>query len=165
MDHGGGVIGRDLDRRMDLGRGRAADQQRHLKALALHFGGDDGHFLQAGRDQPRQTDDVGVLALGAFDDVGIGHHDAEIDDVIVVTLQDHTDDVLTDVVDIALDRRGDDFAVGPGFGFGVLAGFDEGQQLGDCLFPDPRAFDHLGQIGIAHVCTPVTSLSRMPPSA
>ena len=144
MNHGRIVAGRDLDRRVDLGRGRAPDQQRDIEPAALHFGGDGGHFLERGRDQARQADDVGVLALGGVDDVGVGHHDAEIDDVIVITLQHHADDVLADVMHVALDRGGDDLALGPGLGR-VFPRFDEGQQVGHGLFHDTGGFDHLGK--------------------
>jgi hypothetical protein len=33
------------------------------------------------------------------------HHDAEIDDLVIVALEHDADDVLADVVDVALDRR------------------------------------------------------------
>jgi hypothetical protein len=32
-----------------------------------------------------------------------GHHDAEVDDLVVVAAEHHADDVLADVVDVALD--------------------------------------------------------------
>ena len=54
-----------------------------------------------------------LLSLARLQDVLERHHDAEIDDLEIVALQDHADDVLADVVDVALDRGHDDLALGP----------------------------------------------------
>ena len=39
------------------------------------------------------------------------HHHAEIDDLVAVAAEHDADDVLADVVDVALDRRQDDLAL------------------------------------------------------
>ena len=41
------------------------------------------------------------------------HHDAEIDHLVVVAAEHDADDVLADVVDVALDRRQQDLALRP----------------------------------------------------
>jgi hypothetical protein len=87
---------------MDTARGGAADQQRNVEPLALHFGGDMHHLVERGRDQAGQADDVDLLGLGNLEDLGCRHHDAEIDDLEVVALEHDADDVLADVVDVAL---------------------------------------------------------------
>ena len=47
VDHGVvAVLGLDLDRGVRLGGGGAADHQRQLEALALHFAGNVDHFVQ-----------------------------------------------------------------------------------------------------------------------
>ena len=43
-------------------------------------------------------------------DLGGRHHDAEVDDLVIVAGEDHADDVLADVVDVALDGRHQDLA-------------------------------------------------------
>ena len=101
----------DLDRGVRARRRGAADQQRDVEALALHLGGEVDHLVQRRRDQPGQPDDVGVVLLGGVEDLLRRHHHAEVDDVVVVALQHDADDVLADVVDVALDRRHDDRAV------------------------------------------------------
>ncbi len=63
------VVGRDLHRRVHAAGGGAADQQRHVEALALHLGRHVAHLVERGRDQPRQADDVGLLALGGLQDL------------------------------------------------------------------------------------------------
>ena len=39
-----------------------------------------------------------------------GHHDAQVDDFVIITLQDDADDVFANIVDIALNRRHQDLA-------------------------------------------------------
>ena len=51
-----------------------------------------------------------MLVDGGLQDAVGGHHHAEIDDRIVVAAEDDPDDVLADVVDVALDRGHDDLA-------------------------------------------------------
>ena len=46
------IVGGNLDRGMRPARGRATDQERYGKALALHLGSDMRHFLERGGDQP-----------------------------------------------------------------------------------------------------------------
>ena len=52
-------------------------------------------------------------SLGArrFQDFRRRHHDAEIDDLVIVALEHDADDVLADVVHVALDGRHHDLAV------------------------------------------------------
>ena len=130
------------------GRG-AADQQRNVEALALHFVSDMHHLIQRRRDQAGQADDVGlVLARGVENFLRRRHH-AQIDHLIAVALQHHADDVLADVVHVALHRRHHDAArrvPSPGSG---LLGFHEGQQIGDRFFHHAGGFDHLRQKHLA----------------
>ena len=108
------VIGLDLDRGMRA-RGRGpADEQGHGKSLALHFLGHMRHFLQRWRDQPGEPDDIHVFRARGFEDLARGHHDAQVDDLKVIALQHHADDILADVVHIAFDRGHEDLALGSG---------------------------------------------------
>jgi len=85
---------------VDLHRGVRArgswptDQQRDVEALPLHLGREVDHLVQRRRDQPGQPDDVGVVFLGRVQHLLRGHHDAQVDDVVVVALQHDPDDVL-----------------------------------------------------------------------
>ena len=103
------------------------------------------HLVQRGRDQAAETDDVGVLLARRLQDLLCRHHDAEVDDVVVVALEHDADDVLADVVDVALDRRQHDLALGLRGVRSFLLRLDIGHEIGDRLFHDPRALDHLGQ--------------------
>ena len=89
-------------------------------------------------------------ALAAVEDHLRRHHHAEVDHVEVVAGQHHADDVLADVVHVALDRGHDDLAVGLADIAGAqLLRFDEGQQVGDRLLHHARGLHHLRQEHLA----------------
>ena len=147
VHHGTRVLRIDFHRRVRRRRGRPADQQRLLISQALHFLGDMHHFIQRGRDESRQPDEIRAFPRRGLEDFLAGHHDAQIDDFKVITLQHHTDDVLADVVHVALHGGDDDFAVGAaGAGFFLL---DVGNQHGDRFFHHARRFHHLRQEHLA----------------
>ena len=150
-DVGGGArgVGRgDLHRRVGLGGGGAADQQGHVEAPPLHLRGDEDHLVQARGDQARQADHVHLQAHGLVEDPVGRDHDAQVEDLVVVTLQDHADDVLADVVDVTLDGGHEDPAGALAFLAGAL-GLHEGQEPGHGLFHHPRGFHHLRQEHLA----------------
>ncbi|CFE39357.1 Uncharacterised protein [Mycobacterium tuberculosis] len=84
---------------------RAAEQHREL------FGDSPGvHLLEVflhhhGRlhQQARHADHVGALVLGDFEDGGDWLLDADVDHFVAVVAQDDVDQVLADVVHVALD--------------------------------------------------------------
>ena len=107
-----GVARMDLHRGMDPARRRAADQQGDVEALALHLGRDMDHLVERGRDQAGEADRVGLsLARDCEDFRGRRHH-AEVDDLVIVAGEHHADDVLADVVHVALDGGEHDGAGG-----------------------------------------------------
>src|SRR3546814_4842882 len=70
------------------------------------------HFVQGRSDQAGQPDDVALLLLGHLQDLLCRHHHAQVDHVIAVATEHHADDILADVVDVALDRGHEDLALG-----------------------------------------------------
>ncbi len=151
--HGAVVLLVDLDRGVGARGGRTADEERDLEAQALHLRGEVDHLVQRRRDQAGQADDVGAVLLRRVEDLLGRDHHAEVDHLVVVALQDDADDVLADVVDVALDRRHDDRAVGVLLGrergvLGLLL-LDEGDQVGHGLLHDAGALDHLRQEHLA----------------
>ncbi len=125
--------------------GGAADQQRNVEALALHFGGDERHLVERGRDEAGEADDVDLLLLGLIEDALRRHHHAEIDDLEIVAGEHDADDVLADVVHVALHRGEQDFSgVLPLVALG-LAGLDIGQQIGHRRLHHARRLHHLRQ--------------------
>ena len=148
IDHGIVLVLRlDLDRGMGLGGGGAADHQGQGEALALHLLGDMDHLVQRRGDQAGQADDVALLGDGGLQDLFRRDHDAQVDDVIAVAAQHHADDVLADVVDVALDRGHEDLALG--FGLVAFLRLDERDQVRHRLLHHPGGLDHLGQEHLA----------------
>ena len=97
------VLGRDLHRRMLTAGRRAADEQRNRHLPPLHLSRDEDHLVERGRDESAQADHVGASVDRGLQDAIGGDHDAEIDHLVVVAPEDDADDVLADVVDVALD--------------------------------------------------------------
>jgi hypothetical protein len=91
--------------------------------------------------------------LGLGQDVLAGHHHAHVDHLEVVALQDHGDDVLADVVHVALDGGDDDLALGLHVAAGILQQLllflDVGQQVGHGLLHHAGALHHLRQEHLA----------------
>src|SRR5258705_1166002 len=146
------VIRVDLHGGVDAAGGGAADQQRHAHALALQLAGQKTHLVERGRDQAGEPDDVGAFGLRGLDDFCGRHHDAEIDHLEIVTLQHDADDVLADVVDVALHGGHHDLAGGVAAVAGDAVGevarlflFHERHQIGHRLLHDTGGFYHLGQ--------------------
>ena len=111
----------NLHRRVHAARRRPADQQRHLEALPLHLGRDVAHLVERRRDQAGEADDIRLLGDGGLQDFFRRHHHAEIDHIVVVALEHDADDVLADVVHVALDGGEHDLAVRRGVGAAVVA--------------------------------------------
>src|SRR3546814_12258518 len=68
-------------------------------------------------------------------------------------LQDHGDNVLADIMDVALDRGDNDLALGAHIAPSrldlQLLFLDEGDKVSDRLLHDPRGLDHLRQEQLA----------------
>ena len=110
------VAGMDLDRGVDAARRRAADQQGNVEALALHFGGDMNHLVERRRDEAGEADHVDLLLARDSEDLRGRRHHAEVDDLVIVAGEHDADDVLADVVHVALDGRHHDRARASGAG-------------------------------------------------
>src|SRR5204862_648735 len=103
-------------------------------------------------DQAAQANQVDALGAGGLQDLLTRHHHAEIEDLVIVTAQYHADDVLADVVDVALDGRHQDLATRlPLTGGMTLPArrLHERHQVGDCFLHHAGALDHLWQEHLA----------------
>ena len=63
------VARRDLHGGVQLRRRRAADQQRHREAAALHLARHVHHLVERRRDQAGEADDVDLLGDGGVEDL------------------------------------------------------------------------------------------------
>mmetsp|Transcript_30482 Transcript_30482/g.79140 ORF Transcript_30482/g.79140 Transcript_30482/m.79140 type:complete len:974 (-) Transcript_30482:1460-4381(-) len=154
------VVGRHLDGGVHLGGGGAADEQRDLEAGALHLLGHGDHLVERRRDQAGAAEDVGLVVDARLQDVARVAHDADVDHGVVVAAEDDADDVLADVVHVALDGRHDDHALALLLdrreagrlalrGEAHLLLLHERQQVGDGLLHHARRLDHLRQEHLA----------------
>src|SRR5690606_37957375 len=84
---------------------------------------------------------------GGLEDLVRGHHHAQVDDVVAVATQHHADDVLADVMHVALDRGHEDLALG--FRLIALFRLDEGNQVRHGLLHHAGGLDHLRQEHLA----------------
>ena len=146
-DHGACVIRRDLHRRVHARGGGAADEQRDGEARALHLFRHMRHFIERGRDEAGEADEVHLFILCGLDNLRGRHHHAEIDDLIVVAREHHAHDVLADVVHVALHGGHEDLALG--LGARRLLRLDERHEMGHGLLHDARALHHLRQEHLA----------------
>ena len=147
VNDGTGILRVDLHRRVRGRGGRSADQQRLAVTQALHLFRHVHHLVERRGDEARQPDEIRALPLGGLEDALAGHHDAQVDDFEVVALEHNADDVLADVMHVALDRGHDHLAVGAG-GAALLL-LDVGNEDRDGFFHDPRGFHHLRQEHLA----------------
>ena len=138
------VLRGDLDRGVHL-RGRGtADQQRNVESFALHLGGDMDHFVERRRDQSAEADDIAVFFLRGAQDFFARHHDPDVDDLVVVALQHHADNVFADVVHVAFDRGHQDAALDLRRA-GLFRLFKKRLEIRHRFFHHARAFHHLRQ--------------------
>jgi hypothetical protein len=107
-----------------------------LQVLAHHHGGLD--------QQAAHADGVGVVLPDRGQDILQGLLDTQVDGLVTVVGEDDVDQVLADVVDVALDRGQHDGALFPALDL-VHVGF----QIGDRRLHGLRRQEHEGQLHLA----------------
>ena len=147
VNDGARIVRVDFHGRVRRRGRRPADEKRLPVAQALHFLRHMHHFIERRRDQAGQADEIRALAGGRLENPLAGHHHAQVDHFEVVTLQHDADDVLADVMDIALDRGDHHLAVGAaGAGLFLL---DVRNQHRNGLLHHARRLHHLRQEHLA----------------
>ncbi len=120
---------------MDVGEGLvqrcAADQHDVVVAHALFLQrvDDDLHVRHRRRQQRRHAQDVGLVLLDRLEIVLDGIVDAEVDDLEAGAFHHHADEVLADVVDVALHGADDHLADLRSAGLGQQRAQDEHARL------------------------------------
>ena len=126
-----------------------------MNAAALHFLRDEHHLVERRRDEAAQPDQIRLLVERGLQDLVARHHDAEIDHLVAVAAEHDADDVLADVVHVALDRREHDLALRRRFGDAaggharLALGRHERLEVRDRSLHRPRALHHLRQEHLA----------------
>src|SRR3954471_8186514 len=106
-----GIRDRAAVRRSDVAidevprQGRAADEERQVDSGGAQVGGGRDHLLSALHQKAAQTEDVRLVIPHRLDERLGRNLDAEVHDVESVVREDDVDEVLADVVDVALHRR------------------------------------------------------------
>ena len=140
------VLRRDFDGCVFGAGRRAADQERQLDFLPLHFAGDVNHFVEAGRNQAAQADHVDTFGARGIENPFAGNHHAQVDHLVVVATEHDADDVFADVVDVAFDGGQEHLAARfVSLAAGGLLRFHEREQIGHGFFHDAGTFHHLRQ--------------------
>ena len=148
VNNGAFVVRRDLDRRMRAAGRRSTDEERHVKTLPLHLGGDVAHLFQRRRDQSGEADRLRAVFFRRVQDLVARDHDAEVDHFVAVATEHDADDVLADVVHVALDGRHDDATLAGRAG-AALFFLDVRDQVRDRLLHDARRLHDLRQKHLA----------------
>ena len=97
--------------------GRPADEHREGQPAALQLVDDETHLLAGGDQQRTETDGVGVGFDGTVDDGIGGNLLAEVNDLVAVVGEDGFDQVLADVVHVAVNGGQHKSALGNTFFF------------------------------------------------
>ena len=141
-----GVRRGDPDRRVAPARGRPADEERQRHPATRHLLRREDHLVERRRDEAAQADQVGALVRRGPQHLVAGHHHAEVDHLVVVAAQHDADDVLADVVHVALHRGHHDRpARAPRRRFRLHVRLEDA----DRLLHGARALDHLREEHLA----------------
>ena len=135
----------DLDGGVHARRRCAADEQGNVEFQPLHFAGHVDHLVERRCNESAQADDIDVFLSCGSENFLARHHHAEIEHLVVVTLEHDAYDLLADVVHVAFDSgqqqlpvRSVDFAA---LGFFP---FDIRHQISHRLLHHASALHHLG---------------------
>ena len=131
---GGDPRGRELARE----RG-AADEERNVDAGRLQILGGHHHLLRGLHEQSRQPEGVGLVRVVGGDEVLRRHLEAEVDHAVAVVAEDDLDQILADVVDVALHGGQHDHAAR-----GRVRLLHVGLEVGHRRFHGLRRLEHLG---------------------
>ena len=107
-----GILGRDFHPGEAVRERSAADQDGTIDTRGLQVLRRRDHHLRRLDEQAGQADRVGPVLAECFDQLLGRHLDAEIDDAVAVVAENDLDQVLADVVNVALDRSENNFALG-----------------------------------------------------
>ena len=83
--------------------GGATNEERSTDASLTKSRSSSYHLGKRGSDKAAEANDIGATLECLLHDIFGRHHHAHIDDVVAITAHHHADDVLTNIMYIALD--------------------------------------------------------------
>ena len=95
----------NLHSRVLAARRGPTDQERKSNAALLHFLGHKYHLIKRGGDETTETNNVRIPINSSLEDRVAVHHDTQILNIVAVAPQHHGNDVLANVVYVALNSR------------------------------------------------------------
>ena len=101
---------------MSTGSGGAAHHEGDGKFVFFQLIGNDPHFLQGRRDQAAERDDIRLFFQRGLNDRFRRDHHAQIDNLKIIALQDHTHNIFADVMHIPFDGCQHHHGLAGGFG-------------------------------------------------
>ena len=103
------------------------------------------HFIQTWRNQTRKSNDISTPSLGFVQYFIGGNHHTDVFDFVIITSQNDTYDVFTDIVYIPFYGGHQDFTLGFCIGVEGFLGFQIGLQVGYGFFHNPCTLHNLGK--------------------
>jgi len=87
-------------------RGRGPTYKEwNLEPSALHLGGVGHHLVERRGDEAGHADHVRPFPLRDFEYLFHRYHDSEVDHLVIIARKNYTNDILANVVNIALYGR------------------------------------------------------------
>src|SRR5687767_8385318 len=95
------ILRGDLYCSVHAGSSGTANKQRELDIPALHFMSHVYHFIKRWCDQPAESNDINLLFnCGVQNFISWNHH-TQVNDIITITTQYNTNNILPDIMHIA----------------------------------------------------------------
>ena len=101
------------------------------------------HLIQRRGDQSAKANQIGLLLEGGLEDFFRRHHDAQIDDFIIIAAEHDANDIFADVMHIAFYGGHDDASLGFVIARRLLLFFHERQKISYRLFHHASTLDYL----------------------
>src|SRR5574344_1211644 len=101
--HRTAIHGCYLENNMQFTGGGTANHHGYVKPHLLHLAHHVDHLLKTRSDKSAETDDIHFLLDSLAHYLFGWHHHSHVDYLVVVAGHHHAHDILSDVVDIALD--------------------------------------------------------------
>mmetsp|Transcript_910 Transcript_910/g.1843 ORF Transcript_910/g.1843 Transcript_910/m.1843 type:complete len:236 (+) Transcript_910:1029-1736(+) len=105
-----GVVWRDFDSGVHLGSSGSSNQKRLFEASLGQLFRDHNHLVKRWSNESRETDDVNIILFRFLQDQFTRAHDTNVVDFEVVATENNCNDILANIMNVALYCGHQDFA-------------------------------------------------------